>query len=122
VNSAISYGGGGSFNEISFPSLTINQANCLVIAAGAKNKTATSNGATWNAYPTGSFNIEASSVPAGIVPSAVYSDWIQTTATSIAAGNQTQTIADGSGQTYQGIMIALSAQSPGATAVIAWVV
>lgn len=83
---------------------------CLVVLAGARNKTATSNGSLFTA-PT-NFSICAQTTPNGVRSAVAICDWIQSTATLVAA-NQTMagSIADGTTQSTQGMLIILGPAS-----------
>lgn len=100
--------------DIVYNALTITAAGCLVIAAGQKNKTSTSNGATFNSI-TG-FTQRQSSIINGATPAGVFNDQIQTTATNIASLVQAFSIADPTSQDYESFIVALlPASSPPAT-------
>lgn len=92
-------------NAVGYSALTITQANCLVIAGAAKDKTATTNGATYSTY--GGFSVRNQVTLSGTSISAVMNDLIQTTATSLTAGNQFLTIAESANTQYESYVVAL---------------
>lgn len=91
-------------NGIVFPAVTITATGCLVIAAGARDKTATTNGATWNAIS--GYTKRQSSVPSGSIFAAIMNDQVQTSPVSFASVNQSLSISD-SNQPYEGYVVAL---------------
>lgn len=106
---------------ILYPALTITAPNCLVIAAGSRDKTTVSDGGTFDTY--GSFTIRNTSIMTNPnpTPAGVLNDWIQTTPTSISAGFQTFTIADSVNMQNEGYIVALyPAGTPSNSAAISW--
>ncbi len=91
--------------------LTIAPANCLVIAVGTKNKTATSNGTTINALSGFTPFVIGGTVIAGTDISQWWGYQIQTTPTNLSAG-QTQTLT-GTTETLQftSMYVALQSQA-----------
>lgn len=98
-----------STNTVGYPTLGITQAGCLVILGGYRNKSATSNGGSFNAL-TG-FAKHNQSVISGIAIAAVTNDVIQTTATNIAQLSQVFTT--DTNQQYESFAIALMPASSG---------
>jgi PASTA domain len=98
---------GGQTSILYSAGLTITPSNCLVIAVGTKNKTATSNGTTINNL-TGFTKID-SNVNAGTDISQWWGYQIQTTATNIAA-SLTQTLT-GTTETLQYTSLLVALQS-----------
>lgn len=89
---------------VAYAAAAVSNPGCLVIAFGCKN-TALSSAPTWNAF--GSFTKQNSAFVSTVL-SAVYNEWIQTTATSISAGNQLYSSSgDSSGQNNCGRIVAL---------------
>jgi hypothetical protein len=83
---------GTTTNSIFYSGLTITQPGCLVICGGSRNKTPTSNAATFAAV--GSFAIRNTSIPNGPNVAGVMNDWIQSAATTFSTLTQTYSIAD----------------------------
>jgi hypothetical protein len=93
-------------SEVVFSALNIPVPGCLVIAAGAKNKTAASNGLTFGALTNFTTEVQGNGGTGNNV-AWVYNDWIQTTATNYAGGIQVTAPGDGSAQTCASYVIAL---------------
>lgn len=90
-------------NTIDYNSLSVSQPGCLLIAGGARNKTATSNGGVFGNIP--GFTTLNTSVIAGTALAAVTNYQIQTTAANISLTGQTYTL--DSSQQYESFIIAL---------------
>lgn len=92
---------------------TPTQNGALCILAGARNKTATSNGTVYS-KPTGWDGLLYSSIPTGTISSGAAAYWIQPTATTVVANtSMIGTIPDGTAQTMQTTMIFLAPAASG---------
>lgn len=91
-------------NTLDYAALPVAQPGCLIIAAGARDKTATSDGGTFGVLP--GFTRINTSVIAGTALAAVTSYQVQTNAVNIPSTGQSFTT-DASLQ-YESFMIALS--------------
>lgn len=105
-----------STQNFNFPSspLTVSLGGCLVLACGARNKTSTSDAATiGNFGGTGNgFSAPVSTNwPPGTRAGGVINAWIQTTATTIASGGNSTSIADSATQSTRALIVALNAGS-----------
>jgi hypothetical protein len=100
----------GFTTAIGFGALTPVDNNCLIVGFGAKDTTVNS---TTFSPPSGTgFNVQQGislSLGSGIGISAIYMDWVQTTAAAIAAGVAGLTPGDTSGKTNVGWVVALKA-------------
>ena len=95
-----------STNKIGYSALTITAPNCLVIALGARNKTATTNGATFAAIASGQYTLHQTSLLANNSIATACNDWIQTTATSSTGSTQAMSLTDTT-QQQESVIIAL---------------
>lgn len=82
---------------VHYAGFALGQANALVIAAGRRIKTATSNGANYGAFASQtSFVKIADIMPAGSACATTWSYWIQGAATALVSDTQTLSITDSS--------------------------
>lgn len=95
-----------STGAITYLALALAQAGCLVITYGSRDKTSTTNGATF-AAPSSNFTLRTQSTTAGTAVNDVYSDWIQTTAANLAQVTQTPSALETATAQYQSIVLAL---------------
>ncbi len=91
--------------------LTIAPANCLVIAVGTKNKTATSNGTTINALTGFTPFVAGGTVINGTDISAWWGYQIQTTPTNIASGLSQTLTGTTENLLYTSLLVALQSQA-----------
>jgi hypothetical protein len=86
--------------------ITPGTNGCLVVFAGNKNKTTTSNGVTFSA--PANFTMQAQQAANGTRSAVAICDWIQTTATIIPANTvMSGSVGDGTTQTTEGTIIVL---------------
>ena len=106
----------GTATDIDVPALTVTTDNCLIVAAGGHNKTATSDGATLT--PPGAYTDIGSGVPAGASTAYAWGYVQQTTAANLSATEWNISIAESLGRS--GVTFALQSQASSA-ATLAWI-